>query len=106
MDVSLLFLLLPRYGIAGYFASFLITHVINFILSFRRLIKISAVKIPLHIPAITLGCTGVAILIAGIAPSPWVRSIGFTAIWVCLLFLCRVISKQDIVWLKGLICRG
>ena len=106
MDVSLLFFLLPRYGIAGYFASFLITHVINFILSFRRLIKISGMKIPLHIPVITLGCTGAAILIAGIAPSPWVRSIGFTTIWICLLFLCRVISKQDIVWLKGLICRG
>ncbi len=103
MDVAFLFLLLPVYGIKGYFASFLITHIINFILSFRRLLLISRVKIPFYIPATTLSCTGVAILIAGLAPSPWVRGLGFGAILICLLFLCRVLSKADLLWVKGLL---
>ncbi len=103
MDVALLFLLLPRYGIAGYFASFLITHAINFGLSFRRLLKISGVRIPFCIPAATLSCTGIALLIAGIAPSPWLRAVGFTAIWTCLLFLCRILSRKDILWVKSLL---
>lgn len=31
MDVAFLYILLPKYGIVGYFISFLVTHVINFI---------------------------------------------------------------------------
>ena len=105
LDVIFLFLLLPRYGIAGYYFSFLITHAINFTLSLRRLIHISGVKIPFSIPAVTCSCTGIAIIIADIAPSPWVKAIGFVLLWTSLLFLCRVIRKRDILWLKGLILR-
>ena len=37
LDVVLLWLLLPRYGMGGYYFSFAATHLINFALSFRRL---------------------------------------------------------------------
>lgn len=103
MDVALLFVLLPRYGITGYFISFLVTHVINFILSFRRLILISCVKIPFYIPALTLACTGAAILAAGLVTSAMIRGAAFLIILVCLLFLCKVLSRQDILWIRGLL---
>ena len=47
MDVVFLFFLLPRYGMIGYFVSFFITHLLNFILSLRRLLKITGLKIPI-----------------------------------------------------------
>lgn len=40
LDVLLLYLMLPHYGIYGYFFSFTLTHGINFLLSLGRLIKI------------------------------------------------------------------
>ncbi len=40
LDVALLYWLLPILGIQGYFISFLITHLLNFLLSLSRLLKI------------------------------------------------------------------
>lgn len=37
LDVALLYLLLPRWGIAGYYVSFWVSHGVNFYLSIRRL---------------------------------------------------------------------
>ncbi len=105
MDVVLLFILLPKYGIVGYFASFLVTHIINFILSFRRLLLISKVKIPFYIPALALSCAGLAILAASFVAQPVMRAAAFTVIALCLLFLCKVLSKQDILWVRGLLRR-
>ena len=39
LDVALLWVLLPRYGMGGYYFSFAATHLINFALSFRRLCR-------------------------------------------------------------------
>lgn len=41
MDVILLFLLLPRFGIGGYYITYTVTHVINFWLSFHRLLTLT-----------------------------------------------------------------
>lgn len=41
LDVIFLYLLLPHFGIYGYFFSFTITHGINFLLSLQRLMKIT-----------------------------------------------------------------
>ena len=41
LDVIGLFLLLPRFGIGGYFFTYVTTHVINFFLSFRRLSRVT-----------------------------------------------------------------
>ncbi len=103
LDVSFLYILLPVYGIAGYFASFLITHVINFILSLRRLIKISKVKIPFYIPALTVAAAIGAVWICGFVPNPWMRAGCYLVVLSCLLFLLKVVSKQDILWVKGLL---
>lgn len=41
MDVVFLFLLLPRYGILGYYLTYLTTHLVNFYLSLNRLLKLT-----------------------------------------------------------------
>ncbi len=46
LDVILLFVLLPRYGIGGYYLSFILTHALNFYLSIRRLLRIAG-SVPL-----------------------------------------------------------
>ena len=41
LDVIFLYVLLPRYGIGGYYFSFVITHLINFVISLRLLLNAS-----------------------------------------------------------------
>lgn len=103
MDVALLYVLLPRYGILGYFISFLVTHVINFILSIRRLLTITGESVPLRIPVLTLSSAVLAVWIANHLAAPVSRSCAYVIILTCLLFLLQVLSKDDIYWFKGLI---
>ena len=103
MDVSFLYILLPHYGIAGYYVSFLVTHVINFILSLRRLLKISKIQIQWYIPLLTVAAGILAAWAAGFVSSSIYRSIAYVVILFCLLFLTRVLCKEDITWIKGLI---
>lgn len=51
LDVALLYLLLPKYGMQGYFFSFLVTHMINFLLSLGRLLKITGQMTESHLQA-------------------------------------------------------
>ncbi len=44
LDVAFLFLLLPKIGVAGYLISFYITHIINFVLSLRLLLRTTRYK--------------------------------------------------------------
>ncbi len=103
LDVAFLYVLLPRYGIGGYFLSFLVTHVINFTLSIRRLLKISRVRIPLSVPLLTVSAAAAAIWAAGFVGAPVLRAGAYVAILGCLLFLLKILSRNDIAWVKGLI---
>lgn len=105
MDVVLLFILLPNYGIAGYFASFLVTHAVNFGLSLRKLLKITHQHFPVHVPVTTIGCATAAVGISFVVPLPLPRCLAFTAILLCLLFLFKILSREDLHWIKGLICK-
>ena len=105
MDVVFLFILLPNYGINGYFLSFVVTHVINFILSLRRLLKITGEKLPFHIPALTIASALAAVWAAGFLAVPMLRVAAFLAILVCLLFLLKFLSRDDLIWIKGLVYR-
>ncbi len=105
MDVLLLFLLLPRYGMKGYFFSFLITHLINFILSLRRLLKITNIRIPFYIPGFTCAAVLAGVLGASFLPTVPARITAFLGLSGSLLVLFGVISKADILWLRGLIAK-
>ncbi len=105
LDVAFLFVLLPRYGITGYFFSFTVTHVINFLLSLRRLVKSSKISIPLHIPLLTVLSAAAAIWVSRFVFDPWLRGISYATVLLCLLYLLKVITRQDLLWLKSLIKR-
>lgn len=103
MDVVFLYLLLPKYGMGGYFVSFLVTHLINFLLSLRRLLKISQVSIPFFIPALSLSSAMAAVLGASRITGTAGQCIGYCALLGSLLYLCRVIGQEDYHWLKNLL---
>ena len=103
LDVIFLYLLLPRYGIAGYFASFLITHLINFGLSIRRLMKITGQRLPLLTPSVCAGSIAAGIGLAASLPHPAAKAGAYLAILGSLLTLCGIVSKEDLQWIKGLI---
>ena len=103
LDVVFLYVLLPSYGMNGYFVSFLITHVINFLLSLRRLLKISGICLPFYIPALSLAAAITAVAGAsGISGNPG-KCIAYFSILGSLLYLCKVIGKEDFRWLYGLV---
>ena len=106
MDVAMLFLLLPIYGIEGYFISFLISHAVNFLLSIRRLLKLTGKIMTIVTPLMTAFAAASAILLAGTLVSPAWRSLAYILILGCLLYLFRVISKEDLLWIKGMICKN
>jgi len=103
MDVFLLFFLLPKYGIEGYFLSFLVTHLLNFFLSVRRLLKITGKIISWSAPVLSLIATAVSILLAGTLKAPVLKGGAFILLLGSILYLFRVISREDAVWLKGLV---
>ena len=103
MDVAFLYILLPKYGITGYFASFLVTHLVNFALSLRRLLKIAKVSIPFHVPALTLAAAMVSVWVSGFLGNLPMRIGAFLSIFASLLCLLKITGKEDVLWLKGLV---
>ncbi len=105
MDVIVLYLLLPRYGMQGYFLSFLVTHLINFLLSLRRLLLISHTRIRLRIPICAITATAVAVQVCTTLSQPLIRCGAYLVVLGCLLFLLQVLKKEDILWIRGLITK-
>lgn len=103
LDVIFLYLLLPRCGMQGYYLSFLVTHLINFLLSFGRLLKITIRRIPVHIPILSIVSAIFAVWAAGHVSNPLIRCGCFALILGCLLFLFRILTWKDIRWIRGLI---
>jgi len=105
MDVLFLFILLPKYGMEGYFFSFVVTHVINFTLSLRRLLMLTGKLVSPVTPLFALLATGIALLMSAMVPQPVFRAITYILLLGSLLSLFRVISREDVSWIKGLIRR-
>ena len=102
LDVIFLYILLPRFGMNGYFASFLTTHLLNFILSLRRLMKISKISIPFYIPVYsTTAAVAASIGAAGIHGAVG-QTIGYLALFGSILTLTQIISKEDLLWIYSL----
>lgn len=103
MDVAMLFFLLPRLGMTGYFLSFLISHLVNFILSLRRLLLITEETIPFSVPALTCAAGLLSAWAAGHFVHPILRGMGFVVFLSALLCLFGILRKDDLVWLRRLI---
>ena len=103
MDVTFLYILLPKYGMEGYFFSFLITHMVNFILSLRRLLRITEEHLAAHIPMLALSSSLAALWAAQQLPTTSAQCVVFLITLFCLLTLTQVCRKEDFLWFSRLI---
>lgn len=103
LDVVFLWLLLPQYGMLGYFVSFTVTHLINFLLSLRLLMKITGEHISFHLPA--LGCSAVlaAVWGAGFFSGTVSKTIAYFLLLGSLFCLFQITGREDLIWLKGMV---
>ena len=101
MDVVLLYFLLPKMGIIGYFTSFLVTHLINFLLSLRLLLTITGPVLPIKKPLLTLAAMALGLGAALFMPVVFQWGV-FLSVFAALLVLFRVVRMEDVRWLKGL----
>lgn len=91
LDVLLLLLLLPRMGLDGYLFTFTATHLVNFALSLRRLLRVSGARAGLcpllrTVLLAALGCAAAMLLPAqqALLPCLLLRAAAFTGCY-CLL---------------------
>ena len=105
LDVAFLYLLLPAYGMKGYYISFLLTHAINFGLSLYRLLKITIGKIPPYRPILSAAAAAFSIGFASLVRIPLIRCSCFLLILGSLLFLFKVVTFTDVRWFRSLICK-
>lgn len=103
LDVVFLFLLLPHYGMDGYYFSFALTHIINFILSLRRLLKITIRSIPAQIPILSAAAMFIGLWFAAHASGGFLCVSSFLMITGSLMFLFKVLESEDVRWIAGLI---
>ena len=102
MDVAFLYILLPKYGMNGYFISFFITHLLNFILSIRRLLKITKQVIPYSVPVTAAATVAAAVWGASTFSVPLLRCVVYLAALLSLFYLLKIIRKEDLVWVTNL----
>lgn len=102
MDVVFLYILLPNYGMDGYFASFLVTHLVNFCLSLHRLLKISGERLPFHIPALSVSAALAAMWAASRLPQP-LGCLSYVLLLGSLLYLLKIVRREDLRWIRGLV---
>ena len=109
LDVAILWFLLPRWGLSGYFLSFAVTHLVNFLLSFRRLVLVSGIRVQ-PAPAVrAIFCAGVAALVQSCLPqsgSVFGLVLSGSCYLLMLLFLwtlLRVIGSEDFLWLRSVL---
>jgi len=103
MDIAGLYLLLPKYGMDGYFFSFLVTHVINFLLSLRRLLMITKTSLNWSRGSRSvlagLACTSLCVH----AVAPWMRISLFAVCLYCSLTLLGAVKTEDLLWIKSVL---
>ena len=103
LDVVFLYFLLPKYGMNGYFISFFVTHLLNFILSLGRLLKITGEKIPFHIPLLALAASAAAVFAVSHLSAPAAQAALYPVVLACILYLLGILRREDARWIKGLL---
>ncbi len=103
LDVSLMFFLLPKYGISGYFFSFTLTHAVNFGLSLRKVLSIGGVRLSRQFALLTPACAAFAAFGGACFSGPVRRSAAYLGLFLGLCFYLGLLGKGDIRWMEGLI---
>lgn len=103
MDVVGLYLLLPTLGIKGYFISFVVSHLVNFVLSLGLLLKITGLRIPVSVPVQALCVMLLGIWVGNGVANPVLKAAVFVLLCICGLYLTNILHREDIHWLATLI---
>ncbi len=102
LDVVFLWYLLPKLGLSGYAVSFAVTHLVNFALSLRRLIRVSGIRLAVGKPVLAAVCAaaagGVASLLNGVLPAGGCYLVLLGGLW----YLCGIVDRSDGLWLRKL----
>lgn len=109
LDVVLLWLLLPRWGMGGYYFSFTASHLLNFGLSLRRLGQAAGLRFSLPPALRAIACGAAAALppallrpqdgLAGALVPAGCYLLALSALWLSF----RVVGRKDALWLRGLV---
>lgn len=103
LDVSLMFFLLPKFGIDGYFLSFTLTHAVNFALSLRKVLSIGSVRMRWRFPLLTLFCAVFAVFGGSCFTGPLRRSAAFLGLFFSLCVYLGLLGSGDLRWVSNLI---
>ena len=103
MDVAGLYVLLPHFGMKGYFISFFVSHAVNAALSLRLLLKTAHIRIRLRVPMLAALSVAAALVSASGAGHWAARTLIFGTVLAFALFSMNVLRKEDVRWLRGLI---
>lgn len=96
LDVVFLYLLLPRWGLGGFVLTFLITHLINFLLSIGRLLHITDCRLSLGNLLLTVLCVGGAAAVTLSLPQlpGWGGLLAAAAVYLSILVLSLVLCSS------------
>lgn len=105
MDVALLYLLLPKMGMTGYYISFLVTHGVNLILSLNLLHKTAGISIPFYAPVYTGFGIFLAAKLGGLLRGWPAQTAAFLCLAMLALAALGIIKPRQIRWLIDLLKR-
>lgn len=108
LDVVFLLVLLPRWGLWGYVASFFVTHAINLYLSLRRLLTVTRHRMMMRDALPTLVCLAVAVAATVRLPAEkvFLRTAFFLGILSALFVLSGAFRVRDGRWLRRVTARS
>ena len=103
LDVAMMYFLLPKFGIDGYYLSFALTHALNFALSLRKVLSIGGVKLRPYFPLMAPACALFAIFGGSCFSGPLRRVAAFAGLFFALSFYLGLMGKGDLRWIHNLI---
>lgn len=111
LDVGMIWLLLPRYGIGGFLCAFTVSHALNFYLSLRRLILVTGYMPRFRATFLGSLCCALCLLLTPLLPlsddiaGTLLRGLCFLLAYLALARLTGALTGEDLSWLKSLILR-
>ena len=103
LDVAGLYILLPKWGMAGYFASFFVSHAVNAMLSVGLLVRTSGVRLRLWSPAMVVLAMVSTIAVADRLTAWPAKCVVGLLLILSILTLTKVVGKTDAIWLGNLV---
>ena len=103
LDLVFLYFLLPKFGLHGYFASFFLTHALNFLLSIRLLVRVSGVVLSPTAVLKPLAAATLSVALCRLLSPPPIRAGAFVAVFFAALTLLGVLDRDDLHWLRSLL---